>query len=226
MQDEYAEARERLLAEIDSEVRETARWLGVDRLDPAVRAAVESVPRHEFVAPWERPYAYENRPLPIGRGQTISQPYIVAAMTQMLQPHAGMRVLEVGTGCGYQAAVLATVVQEVWSVERIAELADAAAERLERLGYDNVHVKTADGGLGWPEHAPYDGILVTAAAKAVPQALIGQLAPGGRMAIPVGLGRFEQTLTLVEKDEAGAVTVEPGLPVAFVPLITGVGGRP
>ena len=145
-------------------------------------------------------------------------------MTQMLRPHADMRVLEIGTGCGYQTAVLAAVVKEVWSVERIAELADAAAERLNRLGYGNAHVKTADGSLGWPEHAPYDGILVTAAAKEVPQALIDQLAPGGRMAIPVGLGRFEQTLTLVEKDEAGAVSFEPGLPVAFVPLITGGDG--
>lgn len=223
MQDEFAAVRERLLAEIDSEVRDTARWLGVDGLDPAVRAAMERVPRHEFVPDWERPYAYDNRPLSIGRGQTISQPYIVAAMTQMLRPHGRMRVLEVGTGCGYQAAVLASVVAEVWSVERIPELADAAAERLARLGYANVHVKTADGSLGWPEHAPYDGILVTAAAAAMPQALVDQLSPGGRMAIPVGVGRFEQTLTLVEKDGHGKVSVEPGLPVAFVPLVTGKG---
>ena len=223
MQDEYAAARERLLAEIDSEVRDTAHWLGVDRLDPAVRRAMERVPRHEFVPGWERSYAYENRPLSIGRGQTISQPYIVAAMTQMLRPNRRMRVLEVGTGCGYQAAVLASVVAEVWSVERIAELADAAAERLARLGFANVHVRTADGSLGWPEHAPYDGILVTAAAAAVPQALVDQLGSGGRMVIPVGVGRFEQTLTLVEKDEAGKVKVEPGLPVAFVPLVAGEG---
>jgi protein-L-isoaspartate(D-aspartate) O-methyltransferase len=223
MQDEYAAARERLLAEIDSEVRDTARWLGVDRLDPAVRRAMERVPRHEFVPGWERLYAYENRPLSIGRGQTISQPYIVAAMTQMLRPHRRMRVLEVGTGCGYQAAVLASVVAEVWSVERIAELADAAAERLNRLGYANVHVRTADGSAGWPEHAPYDGILVTAAAAKMPQALVDQLGRGGRMAIPIGVGRFEQTLTLVEKDETGKVKVEPGLPVAFVPLVAGEG---
>ncbi len=223
MQDEYAAARERLLAEIDSEVRDTAHWLGVDRLDPAVRRAMERVPRHEFVPGWERSYAYENRPLSIGRGQTISQPYIVAAMTQMLRPNRRMRVLEVGTGCGYQAAVLASVVAEVWSVERIAELADAAAERLARLGFANVHVRTADGSLGWPEHAPYDGILVTAAAAKMPQALVDQLAPGGRMAIPIGVGRFEQTLTFVGKDESGKVKVEPGLPVAFVPLVAGEG---
>jgi protein-L-isoaspartate(D-aspartate) O-methyltransferase len=221
MQDEFAAARQRLLAEIDLEVRDTARWLGTDRLDPAVRGAMERVPRHEFVPGWERLYAYENRPLSIGRGQTISQPYIVAAMTQMLRPHRGMRVLEVGTGCGYQAAVLALVVAEVWSVERIAELAEAAAERLARLGYANVHVKTADGSVGWPEHAPYDGILVTAAAAAMPQPLIDQLAAGGRMVIPIGVSRFEQTLTLVEKDGQGKVAVEPGLPVAFVPLVPG-----
>ena len=223
MQDEYAAARERLLAEIDLEVRDTAHWLGVDRLDPAVRRAMERVPRHEFVPGWERSYAYENRPLSIGRGQTISQPYIVAVMTQMLRPNRRMRVLEVGTGCGYQAAVLASVVAEVWSVERIAELADAAAERLARLGFANVHVRTADGSLGWPEHAPYDGILVTAAAAKMPQALVDQLAPGGRMAIPIGVGRFEQTLTFVGKDESGKVKVEPGLPVAFVPLVAGEG---
>ena len=221
MQDEFAAARGRLLAEIDSEVRDTARWLGTNRLEPAVRAAMDRVPRHEFVPDWERPYAYDNRPLSIGRGQTISQPYIVAAMTQMLRPYPEMRVLEVGTGCGYQAAVLASVVAEVWSVERIAELASAAAERLARLGYANVHVKTADGGLGWPEHAPYDGILVTAAAAAMPQALIDQLGPNGRMIIPIGVGRFEQSLTLVSKDGLGKVSVEPGLPVAFVPLVTG-----
>ncbi len=181
------------------------------------------VPRHEFVPRWEQPYSYENRPLSIGQGQTISQPYIVAAMTQMLRPRLDMRVLEVGTGCGYQTAVLAECVEEVWSVERIAELADAAEARLRRLGYANVHVKTGDGSLGWPEHAPYDGILVTAAATAIPPALINQLAPGGRMAIPVGMGRFEQALTLVTKDEDGNVSEMRGLPVAFVPLITGKG---
>jgi protein-L-isoaspartate(D-aspartate) O-methyltransferase len=181
------------------------------------------VPRHKFVPRWEQPYSYENRPLSIGQGQTISQPYIVAAMTQMLRPRPGMRVLEVGTGCGYQAAVLAECVAEVWSVERIAELADAAKARLQQLGYNNIHVKTGDGSLGWPEHAPYDGILVTAAATEIPDTLIDQLAPGGRMAIPVGLGRFEQALTLVTKNEDGNVSEMRGLPVAFVPLITGKG---
>lgn len=195
----------------------------MNRLDKTVRAAIAHVPRHEFVPRWERPYAYENRPLSIGQGQTVSQPYIVAAMTQMLRPRPDMRVLEVGTGCGYQAAVLAECVAEVWSLERIPELGEAAAARLKRLGYDNVHVKTADGSLGWPEHAPYDGILVTAAASSIPSALVDQLAAGGRMAIPVGMGRYEQALTLVTKDENGKITEERGLPVAFVPLITGRG---
>ena len=180
-----------------------------------------NVPRHEFVPQWEQPYSYENRPLSIGQGQTISQPYIVAAMTQMLRPGPDMRVLEIGTGCGYQAAVLAEVVAEVWSVERIPELAEAAAARLKRLGYDNVHVKIGDGALGWPEHAPFDGILVTAAASEIPAALIDQLAPGGRMAIPVGVGRYEQALTLITRSEDGEVSERRGLPVAFVPLIAG-----
>ncbi|MEN8195770.1 MAG: protein-L-isoaspartate(D-aspartate) O-methyltransferase [Pseudomonadota bacterium] len=213
--------RERLLSEIDSDVHDTARWLGADRLDLAVRDAMAHVPRHEFVPRWEQPYSYENRPLSIGQGQTISQPYIVAAMTQMLRPRPDMRVLEVGTGCGYQAAVLAECVAEVWSVERIPELAEAAAARLKSLGYANVQVKTADGALGWPAHAPYDGILVTAAASKIPAALVDQLAPGGRMVIPVGVGRYEQILTLVTKNEDGKVSEERGLPVAFVPLITG-----
>lgn len=221
MTDEYTAARVRMLAEIDTDVRDTERWLGVDRLDSSVRKAMEKVPRHEFVPRWERLHAYENRPLSIGEGQTISQPYIVAAMTQMLCPRPDMKVLEVGTGCGYQAAVLAECVGEVWSVERIPELAEAAAARLDRLGYRNVHVKTGDGSLGWPEHAPYDGILVTAAAIGIPPALVSQLAPGGRMIIPVGSGRFEQALILLTRDKEGNLTEERGLPVAFVPLIAG-----
>jgi protein-L-isoaspartate(D-aspartate) O-methyltransferase len=208
--------------EIDADMRDTARWLGVGRLDPAVRDAMNNVPRHEFVPRWEQPHSYENRPLSIGQGQTISQPYIVAAMTQMLRPRPDMRVLEVGTGCGYQAAVLAQCVAEVWSIERIPELAEAAAARLKRLGYDNIHVKIADGALGWPEHAPYDGILVTAAAAKIPGILVDQLAPGGRMVIPVGVGRYEQVLTLVTKNAEGIATEDRGLPVAFVPLITDI----
>jgi len=219
IKDEYAAARELLLSEIEAEVRETARWLGSGELDLAVREAMARVPRQEFVPRWEQPNAYENRPLPIGQGQTISQPYIVAAMTQMLRPRKDMRVLEVGTGCGYQAAVLAEIVAEVWTVERIPELAEAAAARLQRLGYDNVHVKTADGAEGWPEHAPYDGILVTAAASRIPAPLVDQLATGGHMVIPVGAAHFEQALTLVSKNPDGSIREQRGLPVAFVPLV-------
>ena len=221
MSEDYGEARRHLLDLLDEEVRGTAQWLGAHRLDPPVRDALARVPRHEFVPRWERPFAYTNRPLSIGHGQTISQPYIVAAMTQMLRAGAGSRVLEIGTGCGYQTAVLAELAAEVWSVERIPELAEAAAERLERLGYANAHVRCADGSLGWPEEAPFDGILVTAAAREIPDALIEQLVPEGRMVIPVGTGRFEQTMMLVEKDGDGNVSKTPGLPVAFVPLISG-----
>lgn len=222
MTDDDADARRRLLELLDEEVRETARWLGTDRLDPRVRSAMERVPRHEFVPRWERPFAWTNRPLSIGRGQTISQPYIVAAMTQLLQLGPDSRVLEIGTGCGYQTAVLAEVAGEVWSVERIRELADAAAERLARLGYSNVHVRVGDGMQGWPDAAPYDGIIVTAAAAGgIPPALIDQLARNGHMVIPVGAGRFEQTLMLVEKDAEGGIRRTPGLPVAFVPLVGG-----
>lgn len=222
--DDYAEARERLLVEIDEEMRAAAEWTGADRLDPAVRDVLARVPRHEFVPAWERPFAYVNRPLSIGHGQTISQPFIVALMTRMLAPRADSRVLEIGTGCGYQTAVLAEIVAEIWSIERIPELAEAAARRLDRLGYRNIHVRTGDGALGWPGEAPFDGILVTAAAAAVPLALIDQLAPGGRMAIPVGgPARGDQLLTLVTRDEGGKVETRPGLPVAFVPLVTGEG---
>lgn len=221
MTDDYADERRRLLEILDEEFRGTARWTGPGGLNPAVRKAMASVPRHEFVPRWERPFAYANRPLSIGRGQTISQPYVVAAMTQMLRLEQTSRVLEVGTGCGYQAAVLGLLAAAVWSIERIPELAESAAQRLARLGYANVHVRCGDGSLGWPEQAPFDGVIVTAAAAEIPAALVEQLARGGRMAIPVGAAPSAQVLTLVERDDAGVVTVTPGLPVAFVPLITG-----
>jgi protein-L-isoaspartate(D-aspartate) O-methyltransferase len=221
MTEDYAGARERLLAEIDQEVRHTARWLGVKQLDPAVREAMARAPRHEFVSRWERDLAYENRPLSIGHGQTISQPYIVAAMTQMLHLAPQSRVLEIGTGCGYQTAVLAEIAAGVWSVERIGQLAEAAARLLARLGYRNIQVRAGDGYGGWPEEAPFDAIIVTAAADAIPQALLDQLAPGGRMVIPVGGPRSEQVLTLVTKAGDGGIEKHPGLPVAFVPLVEG-----
>jgi protein-L-isoaspartate(D-aspartate) O-methyltransferase len=172
------------------------RW--PDVTDPAVLAAIAAVPRHLFVPPHYRDEAYEDIPLPIGQGQTISQPYIVAVMTQTLRLGSKSRVLEVGTGSGYQAAILAEITSHVWSVETLPELAEAARERLHGLCY-GVQIKVGDGRLGWPEHAPYDGIMVTAASPDVPPALVAQLADGGRLVIPVGAGTWDQTLWLIEK---------------------------
>jgi len=186
--------------------------------DSEVLEAMRRVRRHLFVKPADRDRAYGDHPIPIGYGQTISQPYIVALMTEMLEVEPGHRVLEVGTGSGYQAAVLAHLVDEVFTVEIVRALSEAAAERLDRLGYDDVQVETADGYHGWAEHAPYDRIIVTAAASLVPPPLIRQLKPGGRMCIPVGGQYAVQYLTLVEKAEDGRVTMRKELPVRFVPL--------
>lgn len=219
MEDAYKEHRGNLLAEIAREVAETGKYIGREALDPATCAAMMAVPRHEFVPPDLRPYAYENRPLPIGHDQTISQPYIVAIMTDMLRLNPDSRVLEVGTGCGYQAAVLAEIAARVITLERVAPLADDARDRLARLGYDNVTVLHADGHKGWPAEAPYDGIIVTAAAKKTPEPLVAQLRAGGRMVIPVGRRGWTQSLILLEKASDGAVTEGCHLPVAFVPLV-------
>jgi len=218
-QDYYDTACERLIAEIALEVRETARYLGTDTLDPRVVAAIRKVPREEFVPSSERDLAYINRPLPIGHGQTISQPYIVAIMTDMLAIAPDSRVLEIGTGCGYQAAVLAELAARVYTIEVVAPLAEAARARLAGLGYTNIECRVGDGGLGWPEAAPFDRIIVTAAAPERPDLLVGQLAPGGRMVVPIGRAGFTQTLTLIEKDADGRVVETPKLPVAFVPLV-------
>ena len=216
------DARVEMVREIESEVRLTRNYLGKDALDPRVVAAMGAVLRHAFVAPEHAGAAYVNAPLPIGAGQTISQPYIVAVMTDLIAPEPDHTVLEIGTGCGYQSAVLAALVARVYSIEFIPELGRAAAARLAALGYDNVELRIGDGRKGWPEHAPYDGILVTAAGRRVPKALVDQLRPGGRMAIPVGGRLTGQNLLLVEKDKAGGVRERVVLPVAFVPL---VGGR-
>ncbi len=167
--------------------------------------------------------AYEDGPLPIGHGQTISQPYIVGYMTEMLKPTKDSVVLEIGTGSGYQAAILAQLVKQVYTIEIVAPLAESAAARLKRLGYDNVEVRTGDGYFGWPEHGPYDAIIVTAAASHIPPALVEQLNPGGRMAIPVGTPFQVQELLLVEKHVDGTVKQRSHMPVRFVPL-TGKGG--
>lgn len=187
-----------------------------DITDRRVLEAMGRVPRHRFVRPEQRSEAYEDRPLPIGHGQTISQPYIVALMTQLSRPRPTSRALDVGTGSGYQAAVLAELVQEVYSVEIVPELGLEAARRLRELGYKNVKVRVGDGWRGWPEHAPFDVIIVAAAPEEIPPALIEQLAPGGRLILPIG--GYSQTLTLVEKNADGEVSMREITPVAFVPM--------
>lgn len=213
-----SQARQEMVDTIAENVRDTSLYLDKEALDPRVMQVMGKVPRHEFVPSSLRAYAYENRPLPIGHGQTISQPYIVALMTDLLKPKPEDRVLEIGTGSGYQAAVLAALVSQVDTIEIIKPLADSAKERLQRLGYDNVEVHLADGYYGWPEHAPYDGIVVTAAASQVPPPLIRQLKPGGRMVIPVGSRFMVQELVLVQKAANGTITTRQLLPVMFVPL--------
>ncbi|UCC15766.1 MAG: protein-L-isoaspartate(D-aspartate) O-methyltransferase [Gammaproteobacteria bacterium] len=218
---EVAQSRDRLLREIADDVRRTAQYLGRDRLNPAVLAAMKNVPRHELVPDNQRRYAYENRPLPIGYGQTISQPYIVAIMTELIDPEAGDVVLEVGTGSGYQAAVLAEIVERVCTLEIIPQLAKRAKADLHRIGYSNVRSRKGDGYYGWPECGPFDGIVVTAGASHVPPPLIEQLKPGGKLIIPVGSRFMTQQLLLVEKDEAGELRTRQILPVRFVPLTGG-----
>jgi protein-L-isoaspartate(D-aspartate) O-methyltransferase len=229
--DEMLAERNAMVAEIEAEVAGTQKWLGKKTLDARVVAAMRKVPRHLFMPESTRPSAYENRPHPIGHGQTISQPYMVAIMTDLAAIAPGERVLEIGTGCGYQTAVLAELAGEVYTVEVVTELAGPAAERLRRLGYSNVEVRAGDGALGWPEHAPYDAIVVTAAAwHRVPPPLIEQLAPGGRLVVPIDrsarAARYpfvdqQQDLVLFTKDEEGKITERNILPVAFVPLVEG-----
>jgi len=190
--------------------------------DSATLAAMRAVLRHEFVPGDERDLAYGDHPLPIGFGQTISQPYIVAYMTEVLRPVPGMKVLEVGTGSGYQAAVLAATGCEVYTIEIFEALASSAAERLQRLGYRRVTVRHGDGHFGWVEEAPFDAVIVTAAAGYIPPALVAQLKVGGRLVIPVGSVYGVQNLILVEKDGRGRVTTRALLPVRFVPMLEGL----
>lgn len=190
--------------------------------DSATLAAMRAVPRHEFVPERHRDRAYGDHPLPIGHGQTISQPYIVAYMTEMLNVDPGAQVLEVGTGSGYQAAVLAELGCEVYTIEIFEALAESARQRLRRLGYDGIDVRHADGHHGWSDAAPFDAIVVTAAAGYIPPALVEQLRPGGRMLIPVGSVYGVQNLILVRKGEDGEVTTRNLLPVRFVPMLEGL----
>ena len=210
---------ERMLDDIRAEVVLTRHRIGTDALDERVMQAMAQVPRDAFVPPDLRHAAFNNGPLPIGHGQTISQPYIVALMTHMIRPQPDHRVLEVGTGSGYQTAVLSLLCREVFSIDVIPELSSVAGERLAALGFDNVVTRAANGYLGWPEYAPYDGIMVTAAATHIPPALIEQLKPGASMAIPVGLPGMPQQLMQVDKDLQGHTEVNNLLDVAFVPLV-------
>jgi protein-L-isoaspartate(D-aspartate) O-methyltransferase len=187
-------------------------------MEPAVLEAMRRVPRHLFVPDALRALAYDDRPLPIGENQTISQPYIVGCMTEFLEPKPGDRILEIGTGSGYQAAILAEIAREVVSIEIVGALARQAAERLESLGYRNITVVHGDGYQGWPERAPYQGIMVTAVAETIPQPLLDQLAPGGRLVIPSGRAGYDQELLLIEKADDGTLSRRAILPVRFVPL--------
>ena len=190
-----------------------------DVSDPAVLAALRTVPRHRFAPNHPPELTYSDRPLPIGHEQTISQPYIVARMTELVHPDSTDRVLEIGTGSGYQAAVLAEIVDSVFTVEIISELGRTARARLDTLGYGNVRVRIGDGYKGWPVHAPFDAIVVTAAPETIPPPLIDQLAPGGRMIVPVGPTGRTQQLTLVTKSKEGEVSKRTLAPVRFVPLL-------
>ena len=216
--DEYVQARQQLVKVIEQDVRDTSLYLDKEALDPRVMIAMGKVPRHEFVPVIQRPQAYANRPLPIGYGQTISQPYIVALMSDLIKPQADDRVLEIGTGSGYQAAMLAELTGQVYSIEIIEALGKQAAGRLSQLGYDTVTVRIGDGYYGWEEHAPFDAIVVTAAASHVPPPLVAQLKPGGRMIIPIGSRFLTQQLVLIEKQPGGQLVTRQILPVIFVPL--------
>ncbi len=218
-EEKFRQQRNTLVTMLASE-----RWTGGEPVrSERVLEAIGKVPRHKLVPPSQVRYAYEDRPLPIGYGQTISQPYIVAKMTELLEPKKTDRVLEVGTGSGYQAAVLAELVAEVYTMEIVEPLGRQAAERLRELGYENIHVRIGDGYAGWPEKAPFDAVIVTAAPDHVPQPLIEQLKPGGRMVIPVGERYQTQELLLITKGSKGPrdIRIQRVMPVIFVPLVRG-----
>ena len=216
--DEFDAGRRQMLKEVLADAAATASHIGGPSFSPAVVAAMGKVERHRFVPARLAAQAYFNRPLPIGHGQTISQPYIVALMTDLLELGSADRVLEVGAGSGYQAAVLSKLAKTVHTVEIVPALARACRERLARLGYANVFVHEGDGGAGWAAEAPFDAIIATAAARRVPPALAEQLKPGGRMAIPLGEEGGPQELLLLAKDARGQISARPVLPVRFVPL--------
>ena len=215
--DAFEKLRTQMIAEIVAEAALTAEHTGRAAFDQRVMRVIGMVPRHEFVPVELQPYAYLNRPLPIGYDKTVSQPFIVALMTDLLDLDERDTVLEIGAGVGYQAAILAELAQQVYSVDIIEELAQGADKRLRRLGYDNVKVRVANGYYGWSEHAPYDKIMVTAACELIPSPLLGQLKPGGRMVIPTGIPE-KQALSLVEKSTSGKLATRDILPVRFSEL--------
>lgn len=215
--EQFAALRQYMVTEITAHVVLVGERIGKYNLDARVMAAMGRVPRHRFVPPELQPYAYLNQPLPIGFEKTISQPFIVALMTDLLEPRPEDRVLEIGTGMGYQAAVLAELVRTVYSIEFIEPLAEQAASRLRKVGYNNIELKTGNGYRGWPEQAPFDKIIVTAAPDLIPALLLHQLRPGGRMVIPAGLSESQQ-LMLVEKRPDGTHSTREILPVRFSQL--------
>lgn len=214
----YQAAHHRLIKEIEKQVKKTAKHTGIKYLSPKVSKALELVPRHLFVRPGDEYLAYDNTALPIGEGQTISQPFIVAIMTELLDVHPFDKVLEVGTGSGYQAAILSQLADAVYSVETIPALAQTSQQKLTQFGYGNVHVSKRDGAQGWKEHAPYNKIIVTAASETIPQALLEQLANDGIMILPLGKPNRDQRLTVVRKNKQGEITQHSVLAVKFVPF--------
>ena len=216
---------DRMIADIEREVDYTKSMIGRDALSARVMDAMRNVPRDAFVPTDMKRLAYANGPLSIGHGQTISQPYIVALMTDLLEPDENDVVLEIGTGSGYQTAVLSQLVSQVYSMEVVRPLSDEATKRLNSLNFTNIRTCIGNGYKGWPEYAPYDGIIITAAATHIPQDLVDQLKPEGRMVIPIGLPYSHQELMLLEKDEAGDTRVTSILGVAFVPMIDDAGTK-
>jgi protein-L-isoaspartate(D-aspartate) O-methyltransferase len=217
----FASQRQQMVREIRQNVADTTRYIGKSALNERVMTAMGTVPRHEFVSPLMQFSAYENRPLSIGHGQTISQPYIVALMTDLVDVDEQDIVLEIGTGSGYQAAILSELVKKVYSIEIVEALGLSAGRRLQKLGYNNVETRIGDGYYGWSEQGPFDAIVVTAASSHIPPPLVQQIKPGGIMLIPVGSQFQVQQLTLVKKDEQGGVITRQVLPVRFVPLTGG-----